>query len=215
MMSGRDSRIVIERCRGGKACPSVAASGTRLIRDLTALSERLAGYSGISGEEERVPHRKFTLSLSLCPNGCSQPQIADIGIISAVVVRADPDACTGCGACITACRERAISLDERFLPVIDGRCLQCGDCLRACPSNALLPGSTGFRILLGGKLGRHPQLGKELPGLFSEEDVVEIVSRGYSLFSEYQRWIRLGDVINRQGLAWLPERFLIDKGRQT
>ena len=33
----------------------------------------------------------------------------------------------------------------------------------------------GVKVFLGGKLGRHPRLAKELPGIFSEEQVMEII----------------------------------------
>jgi dissimilatory sulfite reductase (desulfoviridin) alpha/beta subunit len=36
-------------------------------------------------------------------------------------------------------------------------------------------GTKGYRVQLGGKLGRHPQLAKELPGIYSEQQVLEIV----------------------------------------
>jgi len=35
----------------------------------------------------------------------------------------------------------------------------------------------GFKVQLGGKLGRHPQLAKELPGIYSEDEVVDIVKK--------------------------------------
>ena len=35
--------------------------------------------------------------------------------------------------------------------------------------------SEGYRIQLGGKLGRHPRLAMELPGIFSEDDVLRVI----------------------------------------
>lgn len=52
------------------------------------------------------------------------------------------DRCTGCGACVAACRPDAIHLsplpDGRKRAVVDEDVCQLhGDCLRACPHDAL------------------------------------------------------------------------------
>ena len=62
------------------------------------------------------------------------------------------------------------------LPVIDmQRCLACGQCIAACPGGTLTTAAEGYRIQLGGKLGRHPRLAMELPGIFSEDDVLRVI----------------------------------------
>jgi dissimilatory sulfite reductase (desulfoviridin) alpha/beta subunit len=202
--------IEIEQCGGGRACAGIAASGERLINGLRSLSERLEGRVAASGEAFG-PHRKFRISLSFCTNGCSRPQISDIGIIGAVTVRVDAGACTGCGACVAACRENALMLDGPTVSVGDTRCLFCGDCLCACPFDALLPGATGFKVLLGGKLGRHPRLGTELPGIYTEHDIIEIVSHSYHLYASYPPDVRFGDIIEKRELGWLPDKPAADR----
>jgi ferredoxin-type protein NapF len=45
-------------------------------------------------------------------------------------------ACSGCGACITACPQSIITLDGRHRPVVDfdaGECIFCGRCADVCP----------------------------------------------------------------------------------
>ncbi|MBL0716494.1 MAG: sulfite reductase, partial [Desulfosarcina sp.] len=46
-----------------------------------------------------------------------------------------------------------------------------------CPTGTIFKKKSGFRILLGGKLGRHPRLAEELPGIFSEDEALEIVKQ--------------------------------------
>jgi dissimilatory sulfite reductase (desulfoviridin) alpha/beta subunit len=53
----------------------------------------------------------------------------------------------------------------------------CGKCISACPSGVLCEDRKGWRIQVGGKLGRHPQLGKELEGTHSKEEVLAIAER--------------------------------------
>ena len=50
----------------------------------------------------------------------------------------DGDACTGCGACVQACPESAISGKAKEPHVIDGKkCIKCGLCLDACAFDAV------------------------------------------------------------------------------
>jgi len=54
--------------------------------------------------------------------------------------------CTGCGACVAACPERALSLvsarprgeGRKTVAVAADRCTACGACLPACPRQALV-----------------------------------------------------------------------------
>jgi len=85
--------------------------------------------------------------------------------------------CSMCEACVEACREDAIFLGpEKDGTAIDmDRCLKCGKCMPVCPTGTLVEGQKGYRVQLGGKLGRHPQLAKALPGIYDENTAMEIV----------------------------------------
>ncbi|HNW28557.1 MAG TPA: 4Fe-4S binding protein [Spirochaetota bacterium] len=192
--------IVIEKC-GGMKCPGIGASGETLVKDLASLADELTAGPPADGGDGHT--RPFRISLSFCANGCSRPQIADIGIIGAVQVRIDGSRCTGCGACVASCRERAMELDRDDIPVINGRCLFCGDCIAPCPFDAVLPARTGFRVVLGGKLGRRPRLATELPGFRSEREVMDIVKKAYLLYASSPPGVRLGDILEARGNRWL------------
>lgn len=62
----------------------------------------------------------------------------------------------------------------------------------------------GYRILVGGKLGRHPKLGRELGGVYSMGKALGIIDR---CLDHYQRHClageRLGEVLERTGLKGL------------
>jgi len=51
----------------------------------------------------------------------------------------DPEACTGCGACVERCQVNALTMDDRArAALVDlDRCIGCGNCVVACPSGAM------------------------------------------------------------------------------
>jgi len=53
---------------------------------------------------------------------------------------------------------------------------------------------------VGGKLGRHPQLGKELEGIYSKQEVPAIIERCLNIwFTHNIGGERLGAILNRIG----------------
>lgn len=178
-MSSEIKGYQIETCFGPSGCPNRAVISDQLIAQIEAEVQKqdLLGFLKQTVEGDLKFHHEFRITLADCPNACSQPQIKDIGIIGACapVVTAEP--CSLCEACVEACKEDSIRVDaEKEGPIIDrDRCLKCGKCIPACPTGTLAEGKKGFRVQLGGKLGRHPQLARELPGIYDENTVIEIV----------------------------------------
>lgn len=167
----------VEACFGEGGCPRKAHGSVNLRQRVTSLlaAEDIRGFL-----KERVTgslkfHHEFRVAFADCPNACSQPQIRDIAIIGAVLPEVATASCTRCGACVTSCAEGAVSLTAEG-PVIDlTACLACGRCLRACKTGTLEGAVMGYRVQLGGRLGRHPRLAMELPGIYDEETVYDIV----------------------------------------
>ncbi|MEW6502196.1 MAG: 4Fe-4S binding protein [Thermodesulfobacteriota bacterium] len=198
----------VESCFGSGGCPNRIESGMDLA---AALEQELAGRDLKSFLKTRVGgplklHHEFRVTLADCPNSCSRPQIVDIGLIAARRPRVTEESCAGCGACLEACKEEALTLPPGgSAPAIDlSRCLACGQCLGACPTGTLAEETKGYRILLGGKLGRHPQLGRELPGIFSPETALAVVRLCADHFMAHtQRGERFGEILNRTGLDFL------------
>jgi len=61
-------------------------------------------------------------------------------------------------------------------------------------------GSRGFRLLIGGKLGRHPRLATELPGLYDADQVLGMVKwcvRYYKLHSRSGE--RFAELVEKAG----------------
>ncbi len=52
-------------------------------------------------------------------------------------VSIDPNLCTGCGVCTSACTCGAIHLHEQLAFIDPTKCTSCGVCLDSCPTGAL------------------------------------------------------------------------------
>ena len=146
-------------------------------------------------------HHEFRVSISDCPNACSRPQIADIGLIGACEPRVTDEICSRCNACAETCQEDAISFpgDGPFLDA--AKCLNCGKCIAVCPTGSLQKGRSGYRVLLGGKLGRHPRLASELPGIFPAETLPRVIDACLDYYTSHCRnGERLGEILERRGV---------------
>lgn len=187
-MSSEIKGYQLETCFGAAGCPNRAVLSEQLVERLERVlkKEDLLGFL-----KERVAgdlkfHHEFRLAVADCPNACSQPQIKDVGIIGAAVPETTREVCSQCKACVESCPEQAIALAAEGRPpgIETGRCLKCGQCIRACPTGTLAEAWRGFRVQLGGRLGRHPRLARELPGIFNEDQVIEILQDCLKLYKE-------------------------------
>ena len=193
----------LETCFGGGGCQNAVGPSAELVSRLEELLERadlLSFLRNHLGEKLKL-HHQFRVTLADCPNSCSQPQIKDIGIIGDVEIHCEAGACSGCGECAAVCEESAVTLDDDRLVGIDCEsCVRCGACARVCPTEALTTGRVGYRVLVGGKLGRHPQLARELARGLDADQVATLVSRIVEVYkADARRGERLGAVVNRLG----------------
>jgi anaerobic sulfite reductase subunit C len=192
----------VETCFGQSGCLNRA-----VVRDHLAaeLDDRLAKRDLKDFLKQKVEgplkmHHEFRVSVSDCPNACSRPQIVDVGLIGACVPESSEEQCTGCGACVEICKEAALSFKDGPLLIDSSRCLYCGQCVRVCPTGTLKIGKEGYRILVGGKLGRHPMLARELPGVHSLEETLSILERCIDFYQKQcRKGERFGEILERLG----------------
>jgi len=200
----------LDACFGQSGCPSRAIDSSRLLRRIETVLKKadlLAFLRRRVGEDLKF-HHEFRLTVADCPNACSQPQIKDIGIIGACLPAFAEAACSDCEACVEACREGAVRMAAGSGPRIDfNACLRCGQCIQVCPSGTLTEARGGYRVQLGGKLGRHPQLAREVPGLFSEDQVIAIVETCLDFYKQSSAADeRFAELMTPDGFAALQRR---------
>lgn len=211
----------IETCR---SCHNACVD----VRSLAARFEQVAGEMDFSNRlRTRLPaavhhHHAFRVAISGCPNSCSQPQIKDFGAQGRATPHRGEGDCIKCLACVAACREDAVTVGP--VPSVGSvgpghggagtvgpsinfdACVQCGACARACPTGALEIGESGFVLMAGGKLGRRPQLAREIAGMAGEAQAVETFRLALELYLARGRGEeRFGDVLNREGYGNLMD----------
>lgn len=174
--------VEVQVCRAARGCPNAVgnvAQAEEVLR--SALEEADAAgivrrKAGDTGARPLLTHHRLKVSVSGCPNSCSQPQIADFGLSAQMRPELDSDLCIECGACADACREGALSLGEGGLTLHPEDCVACGACIRACPTGALTPLASGWRVMAGGRLGRHPRLAHEIAECASLEQAAGLLA---------------------------------------
>ena len=196
----------VEKCLGATGCPNRTIKEDELPQ---ILEQKLAkrDLKTFLKSKVRGPlkfHHEFKVSISYCPNACSRPQIVDIGIIGALKPGISDKTCNQCKQCLKACRENAISLNESGPEINTSRCLFCGRCIENCPTGTIKEEKKGFRVLIGGRLGRHPKLGAELGGIYQTNEVLKIVDQCLDHYMKHcKQGERFGRIIERTGIDGL------------
>lgn len=207
----------LDTCFGPGECPNRSIVSDDLVQRLEQVLEAADLLSFLKEQvgNDLKFHQEFRVAVADCPNACSQPQINDVGIIGAVLPALDEDACDRCGECVAACPDEAISLGETA-NIDFKRCMACGKCVFACPAGALCEKAKGYRVLLGGKLGRHPRLARELPGVFDGQGVVRIVEACLALYKKKsRRGRRFAEVLADADFEDLVDLFSNQDSRDT
>lgn len=145
-------------------------------------------------------HKLLSVSTAFCPNGCSRPHIVDIGLIRACVPVIDHGGCIGCGECVQKCPDQAMEMVDGTVVINREDCLVCGYCSNVCPAEVISCSRSGWRFLVGGRLGRHPKLAQELPGVYSDDEVLDLIGHCLKLWMDnYVVGKRFGRIMDRVG----------------
>jgi anaerobic sulfite reductase subunit C len=207
--------VTIEQCNGNNGCPNSIINSNNLIKEieqivkLEKLEENI--QSRIKGPVRQ--HHTFRISIANCPNACSQVQIKDIGIIAKVKIDINIDKCINCGKCVKTCFERSLTMTDNVLNFNKRKCIGCGMCIKVCKEKVITIANTGFQILAGGKLGRHPMLAVEVSRFTSLEDTIDIIRKIINYYKENSIFgERLGAIFQKKNISEkdIKERLCIE-----
>ncbi len=199
----------VEACFGGAGCENALTDSRQLLDKIEDLL-RKADLTSFLQKKVGGPlkhHHQFRVSLAECPNACSRIHIADFALHGRILLEIEPGLCSFCESCLEVCEEEALRLTEAGPVLEEERCVACGACVRICPTGALREKARGYRILVGGKLGRHPRLATELIPFTDEKGVLETLQKVLRVYqAENQRGERLGAIIERLGWEKFKEK---------
>ncbi|MBO8168701.1 MAG: 4Fe-4S binding protein [Thermoanaerobacteraceae bacterium] len=173
------------------ACPGFTCVNSRI--DSASLGLEIDSNLN---SEENLP-AKLKIAVAGCPNACTHPQLNDIGVVGVAKVFIDEDECNRCYTCIKMCRENAIVKTESGSVNIDKTaCVECGLCAEHC--NPIKIDQIYYRILVGGKMGRHVKFARKLGDYTTISEVLNMVEKILQVYLEYGKPNeRLGNMIDR------------------
>ena len=187
----------VTACQGSEICPSGCIDTYTLAKEL---DERYFG--------RELPH-KFKFGVTGCQNNCLKAEENDVGIKGGIKVSWKEDACIGCGVCVKACRQGAITLEDGKISVDNSKCNYCGRCFKACPTDAWNT-IHGYIVSFGGLFGNSINKGEKIiPFIENKEKLMEICDAALNFFAENAKPSeRFKFTIDRVGREKFEQRIL-------
>lgn len=181
----------ITACPGRYSCPNARIDTQGLGLELDSAFYHL----------EHLP-AKLKIAVAGCPNGCTHPLVNDIGIVGVAPIAFQPENCKHCYKCIKSCREDVIKQDSQGELIFDmENCVQCGDCLLVCNNSSIISEGDYYRLYVGGKMGRHPQLGNIFADFATQLELMDQIEKIVEVYLNYaDKNERLGSMIERVGM---------------
>jgi len=185
----------------GESCPNSIINSQKFIKEVEKLLEKenLTEFLIKKTKGDLKAHNKFKVGFADCPNACSQIYIMDIAIHAFLIPEILLEKCKLCKKCFKVCEEEAIFLKGKVLEIDEEKCVGCGACVKACPENAIRVKFKGYKVYVGGKLGRHPRLASFLKVVKEEEELIETIKKIVEFYKkENEKGERLGTIIQKK-----------------
>lgn len=97
---------------------------------------KAAVFDIFRGTTHDGPGLRSTVFFQGCPLACGWCHNPE-GIPTTNRVWWQKHSCIGCGLCVAACPQKAVTAEDDGIYVEEQLCRRCGDCVQACPSKAL------------------------------------------------------------------------------
>jgi dissimilatory sulfite reductase (desulfoviridin) alpha/beta subunit len=138
--------------------------------------------------------------------------------------------CNGCGNCLRVCKEGAIRIsglsnkhqegaeeeekkhtsysenNKRDVVIDYDRCVHCGLCAEVCPTGTIKIEKKCYRVMIGGKLGRHPRFADDLIDFADESEVIRALDVCVSAILSEKREKRFGVLVEKLGIEEFKRR---------
>ncbi len=230
----------IDICRGEDVeCPFLIVGVKDLLQKIKSRLKEIEFSKKLINriEGKILPHQRLKIAIASCPNCCSQPQIRDFGVHVRAKVFVDKDVeCNGCGNCLRVCKEGAIRItglsnkpqeeieenthtshsenNRRDVTINYDRCVHCGLCAEVCPTGTIKTEKKCYRVMIGGKLGRHPRFADDLIDFADESEVIRALDVCVDAILNEKKEKRFGELVRKIGIEEFKRR-LRDKEYTT
>lgn len=162
----------VTACQGSEICPSGCIDTYTLAKEF---DERYFG--------RELPH-KFKFGVTGCQNNCLKTEENDLGVKGGYLIEYKPDTCFGCGVCVKACREGALSMVDGKVVLDKSKCNNCGRCVKACPADAWNY-EPGYIVSFGGLFGNKIYKGEQIvPIIKDKETLFRVADAAIEFFEE-------------------------------
>jgi anaerobic sulfite reductase subunit C len=200
----------VKSCRGAEVnCPFLITDSGILSEKLRNRLEELHFTEKLIDKVEGqiLPHHSMKLAVSGCPNSCSMPQIKDFGVHAVEPVSVDPDCkCIECMKCVETCREDAITVKDGNVTIDKEKCVHCGLCARVCPTGTIKAEKKKYRVMIGGKVGRHPRFALDLLPQADESTTLKALDVCVDIILTSKTEHRFRMLIEQRGIEEIKKR---------